>query len=405
MPCEILTTFKCRQSQSPSCQQVHHRRCQSLNDPRRTRSCSRRLPLVHRYRFPGIISMFARLWTAWLITHVDLGRFWQFTICLQTSGFIGVVLEDNISLLVLVISQGQQNDITLVDPHLLSHLASDVCLKHVVRMRLQCRFDVHTNLFEPSKQSASRRPLPNIFRTWAYSCPSSLNVSSRFSLSLNPCQSSSILNGSNDLLLVLSTSSVLSSYKLVSDLSTIPNPRYRICMNRAVRAQAVLSRSLSSSPPGAVVNQHHPCPVNIHLLIFLTGTFGVYHCRIWCGMRLRQCCSCLSILIELVAKDVVVMACHFCPPFLLTQDCAPTTCDAAERNVWNVRRTLSLVPEIFVSKHLHKTFKSCHDNNDSHKLRTTSLCRTNSRRPIEAARSFAAQFTTQNRHRTWNRLT
>jgi hypothetical protein len=39
--------------------------------------------------------------------------------------------------------------------------------------------------FSPSKHRASRRPLPSILSTWAYSWPSSLKVSSRFSLSFS----------------------------------------------------------------------------------------------------------------------------------------------------------------------------------------------------------------------------
>ena len=41
------------------------------------------------------------------------------------------------------------------------------------------------NLGTPSKQFASSRPLPNILITWAYSCPSSLKISSRLSLSFS----------------------------------------------------------------------------------------------------------------------------------------------------------------------------------------------------------------------------
>lgn len=53
----------------------------------------------------------------------------------------------------------------------------------------------------PSMQCASRRPLPSIFRTCAYSWPSSLNTSSRLMLSasffplrlfLPPCLTSSL---------------------------------------------------------------------------------------------------------------------------------------------------------------------------------------------------------------------
>lgn len=48
----------------------------------------------------------------------DLDCFWDFTICLQVTGFISVVLEDNISLGILVISQANQDDVTLIDPDL-----------------------------------------------------------------------------------------------------------------------------------------------------------------------------------------------------------------------------------------------------------------------------------------------
>ena len=49
----------------------------------------------------------------------DLDCFWDFTICLQVTSFICIVLEDNVSLGILVISQAHQNDVTLVDPDLL----------------------------------------------------------------------------------------------------------------------------------------------------------------------------------------------------------------------------------------------------------------------------------------------
>lgn len=58
---------------------------------------------------------------------VDLGCLGQFTIGLETSSLVGAVLEDDVSLLVLVVSEREQDDVALVDPDLLSELASDMC--------------------------------------------------------------------------------------------------------------------------------------------------------------------------------------------------------------------------------------------------------------------------------------
>lgn len=43
----------------------------------------------------------------------------------QRTGLVGRVLEDNITLLVLVFTEGDKNDITVVDPDLLAKLATD----------------------------------------------------------------------------------------------------------------------------------------------------------------------------------------------------------------------------------------------------------------------------------------
>ena len=61
-----------------------------------------------------------------LVSIVDLGRLGKLTLSLESSSLIGVVLHDDISLVVLKVSQRKQNDIGLVDPHLLSELSSDV---------------------------------------------------------------------------------------------------------------------------------------------------------------------------------------------------------------------------------------------------------------------------------------
>lgn len=57
---------------------------------------------------------------------VDLGVLGQLTVGLQTTGLVGGVLHDNIALLVLIITEGEKNDITLVDPDLLAKLATNV---------------------------------------------------------------------------------------------------------------------------------------------------------------------------------------------------------------------------------------------------------------------------------------
>lgn len=44
----------------------------------------------------------------------------QFTVGLQVSSLLSVVLEDNISLVVLEIAEGKQDNISLVDPDLQS---------------------------------------------------------------------------------------------------------------------------------------------------------------------------------------------------------------------------------------------------------------------------------------------
>jgi len=58
---------------------------------------------------------------------VDLGRFRQLPVRLQTSRLIRTVLEDDVPLLVLIVSEGQKYDVALVDPDLLAELAADVC--------------------------------------------------------------------------------------------------------------------------------------------------------------------------------------------------------------------------------------------------------------------------------------
>lgn len=58
---------------------------------------------------------------------VDLGVLRQLAVGLETSGLIGGVLHDNVALFVLVFTQREENNVTLVDPDLLPELATNVC--------------------------------------------------------------------------------------------------------------------------------------------------------------------------------------------------------------------------------------------------------------------------------------
>ena len=57
---------------------------------------------------------------------VNLGVLGQLTVGLQGTGLVGGVLHDNVALLVLVITEREKDDVTLVDPDLLAHLATNV---------------------------------------------------------------------------------------------------------------------------------------------------------------------------------------------------------------------------------------------------------------------------------------
>lgn len=58
---------------------------------------------------------------------VDLGTLRQLSVRLETSSLVGAVLQNYIAFLILVVSERQQDDVSLVDPHLLAKLATDVC--------------------------------------------------------------------------------------------------------------------------------------------------------------------------------------------------------------------------------------------------------------------------------------
>lgn len=57
---------------------------------------------------------------------VDLGVLGQLAVGLKRTGLVGGVLHDNITFLVLVVTEREENDITLVDPDLLAELATNV---------------------------------------------------------------------------------------------------------------------------------------------------------------------------------------------------------------------------------------------------------------------------------------
>jgi len=76
---------------------------------------------------------------------VDFGMLWQLSVCFQTASFICVVFQDDISFVVLVISQPHQNDIRRVNPHLFPEFSSDVAkpLDSVEAHRLQTAVPQH----------------------------------------------------------------------------------------------------------------------------------------------------------------------------------------------------------------------------------------------------------------------
>jgi hypothetical protein len=57
---------------------------------------------------------------------VDADVLRQLPILLQATGLICHILQDHITLGVLVVTQADQDDVSLVDPNLLAHLATDM---------------------------------------------------------------------------------------------------------------------------------------------------------------------------------------------------------------------------------------------------------------------------------------
>ena len=53
---------------------------------------------------------------------VDLGVLGQLAVGLERAGLVGGVLEDDVALVVLVVAEGEEDDVALVDPDLLAEL-------------------------------------------------------------------------------------------------------------------------------------------------------------------------------------------------------------------------------------------------------------------------------------------
>lgn len=62
---------------------------------------------------------------------VDLGVLGELAVGLEGTGLVGSVLEDHVALVVLEVSEGEEDDVALVDPDLLSHLATDLKRRRV----------------------------------------------------------------------------------------------------------------------------------------------------------------------------------------------------------------------------------------------------------------------------------
>jgi hypothetical protein len=78
---------------------------------------------------------------------IDLGVLGKLAIGLEGTGFIGSVLENDIALVVLEVSERQEDNITLVDPDLLSHLSTNVgeTLAAVKAQSLETTVSKHLN--------------------------------------------------------------------------------------------------------------------------------------------------------------------------------------------------------------------------------------------------------------------
>lgn len=93
----------------------------------------------------------------------------------QIPSLVGGVFNYYIGLVILELAKREQNDIALVNPNLIRHRVNKWSRwkKKLIRLAwptfLRILPRMCANRFSPSKHSASRRPLPSIFTTWAYS--------------------------------------------------------------------------------------------------------------------------------------------------------------------------------------------------------------------------------------------
>jgi hypothetical protein len=78
---------------------------------------------------------------------VDPDVVWQLIILLEHTGLIGCVLQDHIRLLVLVLTETHQHDISLGYPHLLPHLATNMteALNAIDTLRFEAAVTQHSN--------------------------------------------------------------------------------------------------------------------------------------------------------------------------------------------------------------------------------------------------------------------
>ena len=89
----------------------------------------------------------------------------EITLLFEQSNFVVLIFMDHVSLIVLVLSQGKQNHVPHVNPHL-KLIFSTFFLIFPLMLQI---------LFLPSKQFASTFPFPNIFSTCPYSYCCSLS--------------------------------------------------------------------------------------------------------------------------------------------------------------------------------------------------------------------------------------
>lgn len=75
----------------------------------------------------GLIKLKADILLALIrVCLVNLGVLWQLAVRFQTARLLSRVLHDDVGLGILVLAQTQENDIAIVDPHLLPQLAANV---------------------------------------------------------------------------------------------------------------------------------------------------------------------------------------------------------------------------------------------------------------------------------------